>query len=147
MSISVSVSFSGERPAPSDSVGPPTDNCDLTTTTTVPLVNVGLLQERLPRDDFTFMINHKHFQLQLMRLCCSRQPFVNNFNFTLVQEGLSFPAVQLFVKSCIRNCLFYSVSNNANDNPARLGTELIASAILLAWISFCAQSGLFSDRE
>jgi hypothetical protein len=55
------ISFIGERSTTSDSVGSPTDNRDITTTTVVPLVCVSLLQEGLPHDEFTFLVNHKPF--------------------------------------------------------------------------------------
>jgi hypothetical protein len=57
----MSVSFSGELSTTNDLVGPPTDNCDLTTITAIPLVSISLLQEGLPRDEFTFIVNHKPF--------------------------------------------------------------------------------------
>jgi hypothetical protein len=67
---------------------------------------------------------------QLQVGACARRFVIYDPEFTQLTFLLfkvSFPGVQLFVKSCSRNCLFYSVSNYANDNPARLGTELIAS--------------------
>jgi hypothetical protein len=116
----MTVAFSGERSTTSGLVGPPTDNCDLTTTA-IPLVNVRLLQEGLHCDKFTFIVNDKPFQIQLLKLSCYRWTFGNNLKSTLAQEGLSFAIPKLtpfsdeklIFKSRIRNRPFCSAGNYA----------------------------------
>jgi hypothetical protein len=62
----MSVPFSGQRPATHNSAGMLTENCDLITTITVPLVDVSLLQEGRHRNDFMFTINDKTFQTSIV---------------------------------------------------------------------------------
>jgi hypothetical protein len=62
----MAVSHSGEQSTTSDSVGPPKDNSDLTTTTAVLLVSVSFLKEGLPRDEFTAIVNDKSFSTSVV---------------------------------------------------------------------------------
>jgi hypothetical protein len=66
LSYCMSVPFSGQRPAIHNSAAMLTENCDLITTITVPLVDVGLLQEGRHRDGFMFTINDKTFQTSIV---------------------------------------------------------------------------------
>jgi hypothetical protein len=57
--------FNGERSTTSDAIASRTNNCDLTTTS-VPLVSVCRLQEGLPRDKVTFILNDKRFPTSIV---------------------------------------------------------------------------------
>jgi hypothetical protein len=101
---------------------------DLTMTTADPLMGLRLLQEGIPRDEFTFIINHKAFptsaieamalspalgeQLQVDArrrrfIICDRE--IDSANFFLFKT--SFQGWKLFSKARIRNHSFDSAGN------------------------------------
>jgi hypothetical protein len=53
--------LSGQGSTAHDSTGALTENCDVVTTTTGPPVDVSLLQDGIPPDEFTVTINNKVF--------------------------------------------------------------------------------------
>jgi hypothetical protein len=110
----MSVIFAGERSTTDDSVGPPSDNCGLTTTTAIPLVNVGLLQEEL-LSEFTFIVNDKRFAP------------------SVVEAVLLSPAVcgQLEVDACARRC----VIGDSKIDP----TDFSSLQSLLSGVEFVLQ--------
>jgi hypothetical protein len=99
LSYLMGASVSGEHSTNSDSVGPPTDNCYFTTATTIPLANVSLLLEGLPRDEFTFIGNHKPFPT------------------SVVEAVLLSPAVgeQLQVDACTRRFVIRDAEIDSTD--------------------------------